>query len=34
MVMDNLFRAISLASRHFEEPCLEWKSGVDDHINE
>jgi hypothetical protein len=34
MVMYNLFRPISPASRHFEEPCLEWKPGVDDHINE
>jgi hypothetical protein len=34
MVMYNLFRPISLASRHFEEPCLEWKPGVEDPINE
>src|SRR5580704_17362263 len=30
MVMYNLFRPISLASRHFEEPCLESKPGVVD----
>jgi hypothetical protein len=31
MVMYNLFRPVSLASRHFEEPCLKWKPGVDNH---